>query len=102
MKLIRFFILLFMIPVAWSADVKPQNIEPKIIEKIAKTDPICSTCKFIIQKKKYDWIKNHEVYEITTVDILPSPAWHIAVRNDKELVFLNHRKRENWNDMMHH
>ena len=100
MRLIRFALFFLLISNAFAAE--KQSIESKIIEKITKTDPICSNCKFIIQKKKYALIANHEVYDVTTFDILPPPAWHVAVRNGKDLFFLDRRKVEEWNDVMTH
>lgn len=102
MKLACLILLLFITSTSFAAETKVGTIEEKIIEKITKTDPICKTCKFIIQKKKYDLIANHEVYEITTFDILPPPAWHIAVRNGKDLFFMDRRKIDEWNDVILH
>lgn len=102
MRLLKFILPALLISVAIAAETKPASLQDQIIEKVIKNDPICKTCKFIVQKKLYDLIANHDVYEVTTFDILPPPAWHVAVRNGKDLLFMDRRKIEDWNDVIAH
>jgi hypothetical protein len=94
MKKKLYFIFLFLISSICKAD---EGLEKKLLEKITKKDPICTSCRFIVQKKKTDWIKKHDFYEVTTFDILPPPVWNMAV-NDKQLIYaLDRRNIEDWN-----
>ena len=102
MKMMRFTILLLLASTSFAAETPKSSLQDQIIEKVIKNDPICKTCKIIVQKKKYDFIVNHEVYEVTTFDILPPPAWHVAVRNGKDLLFLDRRKVDDWNNVIAH
>ncbi|MCC7460619.1 MAG: hypothetical protein IT286_04875 [Proteobacteria bacterium] len=91
----KLLIILALIQPAWAQD----GIEKTIIEKIKKTDPVCTSCRMIVQEKTSPWIKNHKLYEVTTFDILPPPAWNIAVK-DKEIIPLDRRKIDDWNAVM--
>lgn len=97
MKTYNFFIILLFSTFALAQEPASLSIEKQILEKITKTDPICKSCRFIVQKKSSTWIKNHDFYEITTFDILPPPAWHMAVRNNKEILAMDRRKIDDWN-----
>lgn len=97
MKFLRALILLSLIQVTWAQDA---DLEKKILERITKVDPVCKSCRFIVQKKSTSWIKNHTIYEITTFDILPPPAWHVAVKDGKEIYPLDRRKIDEWNEVI--
>lgn len=101
MKFVKAILLFVMIAPAFAAEVAVPSLNAQLIEKVKKTDPVCTNCNFIVQKKKYDLIANHDVYEVTTFDILPPPAWHIAVRG-KELLFMDRRKIDDWNNVISH
>ncbi len=73
-----------------------------LLEKIKKNDPICSSCRFIVQKLNTPWIKKMEVYEITTFDILPPPAWHVATSSAEKIYFLDRRNIDDWNFVLTH
>jgi hypothetical protein len=85
-----------MIETVWAQDTM---IEKSIIEKIKKTDPICTSCRMIVQKKNSTWIKKHTLYEVTTFDILPPPAWNVAIK-DNEIFPLDRRRLDDWNFVM--
>ena len=99
MRVLHFFILLIFVSTGWASE---NALEKQILEKITKTDPICTSCRFIVQKKKSDWIKKHVLYEITTFDILPPPAWHVAIRDGKDIYPLDRRKVDEWNEVITH
>lgn len=91
----RLFLILFLIQPAWAQD----SIENSIVEKIKKIDPVCTSCRMIVQKKTSNWLKNHTLYEVTTFDILPPPAWNVAIK-DKEIILLDRRRIDDWNAVM--
>lgn len=75
------------------------TIESKMIEKMIATDPVAKDFQFISQTIQTDFIKNHIVYEFTTFDLLPLPAWHFAVKKDK-IFMLDRRNLPEWNDVI--
>jgi adenylate kinase family enzyme len=92
----KLLIIWMMIQTSWAQD---SAIEKNILEKIKKTDPVCKSCRMIVQQKKSPWVKNHTLYEVTTFDILPPPAWSVAVK-DKEIFSLDRRRIDDWNAVM--
>ena len=92
----RILLLFLVVQCAWAQDI---DIEKSIVEKIKKTDPVCSSCRMIVQNKNSEWIKNHRLYEITTFDILPPPVWHFAAKG-KDIYPLDRRKIDDWNFVM--
>lgn len=94
-KLLLLF--LFLIPASAGAE---QTLEQKILEKITKKDAICSSCRFIVQKKTSTWIKKHDFYAVTTFDILPPPEWNLAVNDKKTIYALDRRNLDDWNQVI--
>jgi|JI10StandDraft_1071094.scaffolds.fasta_scaffold149267_4 hypothetical protein len=94
-KLLLLF--LFLIPASAGAE---QTLEQKILEKITKKDAICSSCRFIVQKKTSTWIKKHDLYAVTTFDILPPPEWNLAVNDKKTIYALDRRNLDDWNQVI--
>ncbi len=88
---------LFLIPSISRAE---QTLETKLLEKITKKDPICTSCRFIVQKKSSSWIKKHDVYAVTTFDILPPPEWNLAVNDKKTIYSLDRRNLDDWNKVI--
>jgi hypothetical protein len=70
------------------------------LEKITKKDAICSSCRFIVQKKTSTWIKKHDLYAVTTFDILPPPEWNLAVNDKKTIYALDRRNLDDWNQVI--
>ena len=95
---ISFLILCFFYTGVLGEVAPPVSIETKIMEKITKDNSVCANCHFAIQKISDPRIPR-DLYEVTTFDIIPPPAWHVAVVNNKIYV-LDHKQIDDWNIVM--
>jgi len=95
----HFYLLICLIVFSTSIHAE-ETLDKKILDKITKRDPICTACRFIIQKASSNFINKSKVYEITTFDILPPPEWHVAVDADGKIFALDRRNIDDWNHVI--
>lgn len=99
MKKYPYIVLLVMsFSPAFAKTIEP-TIESKMIEMIETSDSLTKNFHLISQKIQADLITGYDIYEITTFDVLPPPAWHFAVQKEK-ILRLDRRNLMDWNEVI--
>jgi hypothetical protein len=93
-----FFRLLSLTPAAWAGAQDTRSVAIDVVKRIT---PHCEGCTFFALPHEHPLIKKHALYFVSTVDLIPSPKWVVAVdKRSFQPYPLNPKELTHWNKVI--
>ncbi len=88
---------------ASSVQAAPDNLS-RALSTVKENTPECKDCLFfgvpIINELANQLIRKHQLFTVSTLDMVPSPIWSVALSSNETPYLLEARDLNGWNQMI--